>query len=65
MKTKSQPKPKPKQKPKPMRPAAEADFELDVVGEWSDEHTKVVAQLLVDLEETRTPVSAVGHREAH
>lgn len=48
-----------------MRPAAEADFELDVVGEWSDEHTKVVAQLLVDLEETRTPVSAVGHREAH
>lgn len=29
----------------------EDDIELEVVGEWTDEHTKVIAQLLVDLEE--------------
>lgn len=48
------PKPKPKVKPKPKpRPTEGADFELDHVGEWTDEHTKVIARLLVDLEEAK------------
>ena len=42
-------KPKANSESKP-RPTEGADFELDVVGEWTDEHTKVIAQLLVDLE---------------
>lgn len=51
--TKSKPKAKANSEPKPTRPAAEPDFELDHVGEWTDEHTKVIARLLVDLEEAK------------
>lgn len=35
-------------KPKPP-PKPEAEIELEVVGEWTDEHTKVIAKLMVDL----------------
>lgn len=51
MTAKAKPKQKPRPKPKP--PPDDPGFELKHVGEWTDEHTKVIGQLLVDLEEDR------------
>lgn len=51
-------KPKAKSKaklPKPKPPPATGQvLDLDTVGEWTDEHTKVIAQLIVDLEDSQT-----------
>lgn len=54
MTAKSSPKAKrkPRAKPKSRKPRNESeDFPLETSGEWTDEHTRVIAQLLVNLED--------------
>lgn len=41
-----------KTKPKTSPPPDAADIPIEVVGEWTERHTMVVAQLLIDLEDS-------------
>ncbi len=63
-KAKAKPKSKPKAKHAPRQTPPDADpdaedFPLEVHGEWTDHHTRLIAQLLVDLEDAPTGNPAV------
>lgn len=48
--TKRKPRAKPKSKQPNKPPNEPEDFPLETSGDWTDEHTKVIGQLLADLD---------------